>query len=233
MSATIIIIGITAAAMILLSSSAVVGNAFAITQGKEENLSGGGDTSSLHQPQQVGKIPDYSRCPSGSSCAVKAPDNSGSSNNNNGGSSGDGSGHHSHHHKSHAIGSGSGSVSTTLGGDSSSAITIPGVSEQNGGLLNLQVSNVKVFKNFTMNSYDVVGKVSNNDTINTLQTITVNVQFFDNQDTLLGENSDGTDSLAPGQTWSFKVSGFPEILENQPITAVDHYQITATGFKPP
>ena len=33
----------------------------------------------------------------------------------------------------------------------------------------------------------------------------VSVQFFDKDDTLLGENSDGTDSLAPGQTWSFKV----------------------------
>jgi hypothetical protein len=82
-----------------------------------------------------------------------------------------------------------------------------------------------------MNSYDVVGKVSNNDTMNTLQTVTVSVQFFDKDDTLLGDNSDGTDSLAPGQTWSFKVSGFPETLENQPITAVDHYLITATAFK--
>lgn len=53
------------------------------------------------------------------------------------------------------------------------------------------------------------------------------MQFFDKDDTLLGENSDGTDSLAPGQTWSFKVSGFPETLENQPITAVDYYLITA------
>jgi hypothetical protein len=49
---------------------------------------------------------------------------------------------------------------------------------------------------------------------------------------LLGSNSDGTDSLAPGQTWSFKISAFPEIIENQPINAIDHYQITATGFKP-
>jgi hypothetical protein len=141
----------------------------------------------------------------------------------------------SHHHGRHSKGfdTGSGSVSTTLGGDSSNAIeTGTAPSDDNGGLLNLQVSNVKVFKNFAMNSYDVVGKVSNNDTMNTLQTVTVSVQFFDKDDTLLGDNSDGTDSLAPGQTWSFKVSGFPETLENQPITAVDHYLITATGFKP-
>ncbi|MFL6481094.1 MAG: FxLYD domain-containing protein [Nitrososphaera sp.] len=45
-----------------------------------------------------------------------------------------------------------------------------------------------------------MGKVSNNDTINTAQTVTVNVQFFDRDDTLLGSNSDGTYSLAPGQT---------------------------------
>lgn len=141
----------------------------------------------------------------------------------------------SRHHGRHSKGfdTGSGSVSTTLGGDSSNAIeTGTAPSDDNGGLLNLQVSNVKVFKNFAMNSYDVVGKVSNNDTMNTLQTVTVSVQFFDKDDTLLGDNSDGTDSLAPGQTWSFKVSGFPETLENQPITAVDHYLITATGFKP-
>jgi hypothetical protein len=83
-----------------------------------------------------------------------------------------------------------------------------------------------------MNSYDVVGKVSNNDTTTIADTVTVNVQFFDKDDTLLGENSDGTYSLAPGQTWSFKISAFPEIIENQPITAVDHYLITATGLPP-
>ncbi|MFL6473728.1 MAG: FxLYD domain-containing protein [Nitrososphaera sp.] len=53
--------------------------------------------------------------------------------------------------------------------------------------------------------------MSNNDTINTAQTVTVNVQFFDRDDTLLGSNSDGTYSLAPGQTWSFKISASPEI----------------------
>ncbi|MFL6481343.1 MAG: FxLYD domain-containing protein [Nitrososphaera sp.] len=58
-----------------------------------------------------------------------------------------------------------------------------------------------------------MGKVSNNDTINTAKTVTVNVQFFDRDDTLLGSNSDGTYSLAPGQTWSFKISASPEILE--------------------
>ncbi|MFL6308721.1 MAG: FxLYD domain-containing protein [Nitrososphaera sp.] len=58
-----------------------------------------------------------------------------------------------------------------------------------------------------------MGKVSNNDTINTAQTVTVNVQFFDRDDTLLGSNSDGTYSLALGQTWSFKISASPEILE--------------------
>jgi hypothetical protein len=99
----------------------------------------------------------------------------------------------------------------------------------NGGLLNLNVSNLNVFKNFVMNSYDVVGKVSNNDTTTTADTVTVNVQFFDKDDTLLAENSDGTNNLASGQTWSFKISAFPEIIENQPITAVDHYLITATG----
>jgi hypothetical protein len=102
----------------------------------------------------------------------------------------------------------------------------------NGGLLNLNVSNVNVFKNFVMNSYDVVGKVSNNDTTTTADTVTVNVQFFDKDDTLLAENSDGTNNLAPGQTWSFEISAFPEIIENQPITAVDHYLITATGLPP-
>ncbi|MFL6393239.1 MAG: FxLYD domain-containing protein [Nitrososphaeraceae archaeon] len=77
-----------------------------------------------------------------------------------------------------------------------------------------------------------MGKVSNNDTINTVKTVTVNVQFFDRDDTLLGSNSDGTYSLALGQTWSFKISASPEIIENQPINAIDHYQITARGFKP-
>jgi hypothetical protein len=38
-----------------------------------ENNNNGDQQQQQQQPQQVGKIPDYSRCSSGSSCAVRAP----------------------------------------------------------------------------------------------------------------------------------------------------------------
>src|ERR1044072_5128899 len=58
--------------------------------GGDDNSGKSGDNNvDDHQPQQVSKLPDYSKCPSGSSCAVRAPDNGPHDDNNIIGSIGD------------------------------------------------------------------------------------------------------------------------------------------------
>jgi hypothetical protein len=92
----------------------------------------------------------------------------------------------------------------------------------------LQIVNSTVFKN--ANTYDIIGKVLN-DGSDIASVVVVNVQYFDAQGNLLGENSDGADGIPPGQTKAFKISAVPAVIEGMPISMIDHYTITATEMK--
>jgi hypothetical protein len=141
-----------------------------------------------------------------------------------GGGGSNNNGNHHGHHKSH---SNHGITSTAISGDSSTATTIPSTDDQ-ALTVPLEVVNATVFRN--ADTYDVIGKVVNNGA-EIANVVVVNVQYFDSQDNLLGESSDGADGIPPGQSKAFKISAVPAVIEGMPISMIDHYTITATEMK--
>jgi hypothetical protein len=141
-----------------------------------------------------------------------------------GGGGSNNNGNHHGHHKSH---SNHGITSTAISGDSSTATTIPSTDDQ-ALTVPLEIVNATVFRN--ADTYDVIGKVVNNGA-EIANVVVVNVQYFDSQDNLLGESSDGADGIPPGQSKAFKISAVPAVIEGMPISMIDHYTITATEMK--
>jgi hypothetical protein len=101
----------------------------------------------------------------------------------------------------------------------------PQHADENPLTATLPMVNITVHRD--TDTYDILGQVYNNSS-STADVVTVVASFFDKQGNFLGENSDGADGIPPGQSKPFKIEGMSAVIENRPVSLIDHFTLTAT-----